>query len=232
MVKRPDSISKRIIDAAFELAAETGWRRVSLGDIAARASVTLAELAEHFSSKGAILIGFTRQIDAEVLANLDEETAEESPRDRLFGVIMKRFDALMPYKAGLAAILRAPDGDVASFAAGACRYVGSMGLMLEAAGVSTAGFHGRLRVQGLAAIYPTVLRTWLNEDAADMPRTMAALDRWLRRAEAADQWLCRRPSYRREEPPEPEAPEPEPARPRRARRRGRRTGRGGASASA
>lgn len=220
MVKRPDNLSKRIIDAAFALAAESDWRRVSLADIAARADLTLAEFAEHFSSKGAILLAFTKQIDAEVLTNLDDDTPSETPRDRLFGVMMKRFDALMPYKAGLAAMLRAPDGDLASFAAGACRYFGSMALMLEAAGISTAGLQGRLRVQGLATLYPGILRTWLSEDAPDMPRTMAALDRWLRRAESLDQWMCRRPAAKQteEQPDEPTPP-----------RRGRR---GGAEASA
>jgi AcrR family transcriptional regulator len=221
MVKRPDSLSKRVIDAAFALAAETDWRRVSLADIAARADVTLAEFAEHFSSKGAILLAFTKQIDAEVLANLDEEeTPSETPRDRLFGVMMKRFDALAPYKTGLAAMLRAPDGDLATFAAGACRYLHSMALMLEAAGISTAGLQGRLRVQGLATLYPGILRIWLNEEAEDMPRTMAALDRWLRRAESLERWMCHRPAARQTEE-QPDEPKP--------RRRGRR---GGATASA
>lgn len=228
MAKRPDSISKRIIDAAFALASEKDWRRVSLAEIAERAGSTLAELAEQFPSKGAILIAFARQTDAEVLENLDEDTEMETPRDRLFGVMMRRFDALAPYKAGLASMLRAPDTDLASFTAGACRYMGSMGLMLEAAGVSTAGLRGRLRVQGLAALYPAVLRVWLNEEAADMPRTMAALDRWLRRAELVDHWLCRRPYGRQAAPePEPETPSPPPS--RRGRRRG---GRGRAAASA
>lgn len=225
MVKRPDSISKRIIEAAFALAAEKDWRRVSLSEIVAHAELTLAEFAEEFSSKGAILIAFTRQIDAEVLENLDEKTETETPRDRLFGVMMKRFDALAPYKPGLASMLRTPDGDLATFAAGACRYLHSMALMLEAADISTAGLRGRLRVQGLAAIYPGILRVWLNEEAGDMPRTMAALDRWLRHAESVDQWLCRRPSMRREAEPEPEEPAPSP-------RRRRRRGGGRAAASA
>lgn len=228
MVKRPDSIFKRIIEAAFALAAERDWRKVSLSDIAAHAELTLAQFAEHFSSKGAILIAFTRQIDAAVLENLDEKIETETPRDRLFGVMMKRFDALAPYKAGLASMLRTPDGDLATFAAGACRYFHSMALMLEAAEISTAGLRGRLRVQGLAAIYPGILRIWLNEEAEDMPRTMAALDRWLRHAESVDQWLCRRPSARRAAEPEPEEPTPSPS-----RRRGRRGGgRGRAAASA
>ncbi len=197
MVKRPDTLSKHVIDAAFALAAETDWRRVSLADIAARADLTLAEFAAQFSSKGAILLAFTKQIDAEVLANLDDDTPSETPRDRLFDVMMKRFDALAPYKAGLAAMLRAPDGDLALFAAGACRYLQSMALMLEAAGISTAGFQGRVRGQGLATLYPGILRVWLSEEAADRPRTMGGLDRWLRRAESLDQWICRRPAARR-----------------------------------
>lgn len=221
--KRPGSAADRIIDAAFALASEQDWRRVSLGDIAARAGVTLGELAAHFSSKGEILVGFMRLIDEQVLNDIAPASEHETPRDRLFDIIMKRFDALAPYKAGMAAMLRAPDSDLGALAAGACRYFSAMGLMLEAAGISTAGWRGRLRVQGLAAIYPAVLRTWINEEAEDMPRTMAALDRWLQRAEALDQRLSGGPASAPESC-EPQAPPP--------RRRTRKSGGGRPSATA
>jgi AcrR family transcriptional regulator len=231
MVKRPESISKRAIDAAFELAAEKGWRRVALHEIAARAAMPLAEFAAAFPSKGVILVAFMRMIDEQVLENLDADTDEESPRDRLFGVMMKRFDALRPFKEGLAGMLRAPDGDLASFAAGTCRYIASMGLMLEAAGISSAGLRGRLRVQGLAALYPAVLRVWLNEDEEDMPRTMAALDRWLRNAEMIDQRLCGWSARPTAEPVRP-ADRPSPRGKTRRRRGGRKAGAAGATSPA
>jgi hypothetical protein len=55
--------------------------------------------------------------------------------------------------------------------------------MLEAAGVDTSGPAGALRVTGLAAIYASVFRTWLEDDDPGQARTMAALDRRLRRGE-------------------------------------------------
>ncbi len=227
MVKSPESISDRIIDAALELAAETSWRRVALHEIAERAGVTLAACAEEFPTKGAILVAFGRRIDQQVLENLEEPVEGEGARDRLFGVVMKRFDALRPYKPAIAGILRAPDGDLGSLAVGACRYLGSMGLMLEAAGVSTAGLRGRLRLQGLAALYPAVLCTWLKDDTEDMSRTMAALDRWLRNAEMLDQRLCGWTGGRARPAEPPPSPAPPPVSPRTAPRSGRRGGRGG-----
>ena len=57
--------------------------------------------------------------------------------------------------------------------------------MLEAAGISAHGVDGGLRVAGLAAVYASVFRTWLADDDAGLSRTMAALDRRLRRGEQA-----------------------------------------------
>jgi hypothetical protein len=59
----------------------------------------------------------------------------------------------------------------------------SMTWMLEAAGVSTAGVPGNLRVKGLAAVYLNTLRIWIGDESVDQSRTMAALDRGLRELE-------------------------------------------------
>ena len=42
-----------------------------------------------------------------------------------------------------------------------------------------------MRVQGLLAVYSAILPIWLNDDDPGMARTMAALDRRLRRGESA-----------------------------------------------
>jgi hypothetical protein len=57
--------------------------------------------------------------------------------------------------------------------------------MLAAAGISGEGGLGLLRVQGLLAVYSTIFPIWLNDDDPGMARTMAALDRRLRRGESA-----------------------------------------------
>jgi hypothetical protein len=61
--------------------------------------------------------------------------------------------------------------------------------MLEAAGVSTAGLRGALRVRGLMAVWLWALRAWERDESADLSGTMAALDTALRRAETAAAWL-------------------------------------------
>src|SRR5438132_786880 len=58
----------RIIDAAFSLIAQQGWRRLSLAEIAAEAGLPILTLYRAFPSKAAILRGFSRRIDETLLA--------------------------------------------------------------------------------------------------------------------------------------------------------------------
>jgi hypothetical protein len=60
----------------------------------------------------------------------------------------------------------------------------SQAWMLHAAGIGTDGPLGTARVAGLASVYSSLLRTWLDETDPAYPRTMAALDRRLKRGEA------------------------------------------------
>jgi hypothetical protein len=55
--------------------------------------------------------------------------------------------------------------------------------MLRAAGIGPEGLEGQLRTAGLGTIYASVFRTWLEDDDPGLARTMAALDRRLRRGE-------------------------------------------------
>jgi AcrR family transcriptional regulator len=211
MVRKAD-IPKAVVAAALELAVEQGWRRVSLHGIAERAGVPLADLYQRFSSKQAVLSAFVRGIDEEVLRGLDPEDAAEGPRDRLFAVLMRRFDALAPHKKAVGAILCDACADPLTLACGACRYLRSMAWMLEAAGISTAGIRGLIRVKGLCALYLPVLAVWLEDDTPDMAKTMAALDRWLRRAEWLELCVSCLPAPRREAAEGREAPQRGPER--------------------
>jgi len=55
--------------------------------------------------------------------------------------------------------------------------------MLEAAGIDSSGLKGLLRTKALSAVYLMSLRGWLKDDTADLSKTMAALDGYLRRLE-------------------------------------------------
>ena len=100
--------SEKAIRAAFDLAARLGWRYVTLADIAEEAGMSLAELYALYPSKDAIVAGFGRMVDDQVLSGTEPPSEEESVKDRLFDVLMRRFDAMTPHKDGIAAIFGPP----------------------------------------------------------------------------------------------------------------------------
>ena len=177
----------RIIDAALALAAERGWRGFALADVAGAAGLPLGEVAERYPGKGAILAGLTRRADRAVLAGFSPEDRGEPARDRVLDALMRRFDALRPWRAGLRAARRDPA--VALCAAPAL--LRSMAAMLEAAGIAGDGPRGRARAAGLAVIYMSAFRVWLEDDSDDSGATTAHLARALARADRFA-GLCRR----------------------------------------
>ncbi|MEK9753685.1 MAG: TetR family transcriptional regulator [Rhodospirillaceae bacterium] len=175
----------RLIDAAMTLAAETGWRGLSMRAVADAAGMPLADALGVFADKGRLLRGFTRRIDAAVLAGGGAVDPADTPRDRLFEVLMRRFDELAPYKPAVRRIARDLGRDPLALFCHADRLAGAMALMLECAVIDSNGISGRLRVKGLALVYGVAIRAWLADDSPDQAATMAALDRALMRAERA-----------------------------------------------
>ncbi len=170
----------RIIDAALSLIAREGWRRLAMAAIAAEAGLPILTLYRTFRSKPAILGAFFRRIDEMVLAAPLEASEDERPRDRVFDLLMRRFDALQPYRAAIEVLGRElPTDPLAALGAGA-RLLCSIAWMLEAAGIATDGLRGIVAVKLTAAAYLATGRVWLRDDSPDLAPTMAALDRRLR----------------------------------------------------
>lgn len=182
-----DDASQAIIDSAFALAASRGWAQVGLEDIAEAAEVSLAELHDQFRSKNEIVAAYTAAIDRGVLAARDPEMAGRPAHERLFDVLMKRFDLLNAQKEGVGAILRSCPADPEALLCGPLALRRSMRWTLEAAGLSSAGLRGRVRAKALAALYISMLPVWLRDDSEDMARTMAVLDRRLKRLKRLDE---------------------------------------------
>jgi len=169
----------RVLAAALECAARKSWADVTLLDIADAAKLPLADLRNEVSSKVDILAALLRAVDDEVLKRAPKRAEGQAPRDVLFDIVMSRFDVLGPHKGALKSIHASGPADLAL----ARPLLSSMHWMLQAAGIGTDGAGGTLRVTGLAAVYASVFRTWLEDDDPGHARTMAALDRRLRRGE-------------------------------------------------
>lgn len=197
MAKRPrrrpaaDNDADRVLDAVLQLVPVEGWAPLTMRQVARAAGLTLPELMALYPSKQALLTAFSRRIDIAVAQALDPDSdPAASARDRLFEVVMARFDALLPHKEAVRTMFhdlrRDPAGTVCAMAA----LRRSSAWMLECAGLSSSGLAGEIRLQGLAAISAATFRVWLGDDSEDMARTMAALDRRLACAERTVRRAC------------------------------------------
>lgn len=175
-----------LIASAFQLAAERGWAQVSVAAAARAAALPLHEARARFPTKPMLLLRFGRMADQAALMDL----APEGPvRDRLFDLLMRRFDVLQAHRAGVLALLRTLPTDPPTALLLALTTRRSMRWMLDAVDVNSRGVRGELRVRGLIAVWLWTVRTWERDESADLSTTMATLDAALHRAENAAGWL-------------------------------------------
>jgi AcrR family transcriptional regulator len=89
-----NSPRENIVLALMQLANTHEWNDVTLPMIAEKAGVSLDIMREYFPSKGAMLAGFAKIIDAKVLKGTTADMNDEPVRDRLLDIMLRRFDAL------------------------------------------------------------------------------------------------------------------------------------------
>jgi AcrR family transcriptional regulator len=180
---RGSSDRDKAVDALMALLAEHSLDDIGLAEVAGRAGLKLSQLRAEFGSTLAILAAHIKDIDRIVLAGGDAEMTEEPARERLFDVLMRRIEALTPYKDAVRSILRSARRRPALGLALNAMAVRSQRWMLEAAGIGANGPRGGLRAQGAALMFARVLAVWVDDEEEGLDRTMATLDRGLSSAE-------------------------------------------------
>ena len=173
---------QQAIEALMRLVAARSWEGIELGDIAQEAGFDLKTLRGLFPSKGAMLGGFARMIDDAMLDGSGADMADEPLRERLFDVMMRRIDALSPYKPALTKLIPALRRNPLELAAMNGVALNSWRYMLASANIPTEDALGHLRLQGAVLIFSKVLDTWLKDEDEGLARTMATLDKELDKA--------------------------------------------------
>lgn len=168
--------------AFLQLLEETSFERIDLADVAERSSVPLSELRVDFASPRDLLAAFFRATDRQVLAAgpSTDELSDEPPKERLFEVLMRRLDALEPYRGAVRALVRSARRNPPLALLLLHLGVRSQMWMLAAAGITSTGLAGAARARGLALLFGRIVGIWLDdEEDPGLARTMAALDREL-----------------------------------------------------
>lgn len=193
-----------VISAAFALGAEKGWRHVTPAAAARYAGLDLAKVRSAYPCTATILKTFGHMADSFALTGA---LTDGSVRDRLFDILLRRFDFLQMYRPGVVALMRAlPFCPPLAYAMAELN-IASMGWLLEGAGVDATGLRGALAKRGLLAVWLYGLRAWAEDESQDLTATMAAVDKALARAEGIANRFSASPLV------DPDAPLPQGASP-------------------
>lgn len=183
MAKRA-AAKKDLLETVFEVLAERGRTGDCAREATARAGVSLVELYRRFPSEDDLLRAVTRRVDESMLEADDEELEGLPPRDRVFELMMRRFEALQPFQAGLRRLAADGRRDPALLLFTAIRLDRSLSWLQAAAGLPAAGLRARFARRILGLAYLRTMQVWFEDEGRDMAKTMAELDQALRRIEA------------------------------------------------
>ncbi|MBI3437365.1 MAG: hypothetical protein HY054_01705 [Proteobacteria bacterium] len=175
------SVRRDLARAALATAGASGWRDLTLLDLARAAGRPVSDF--YGASLGEAIDCVEEAFDRAVADNLENFDAGQSVRDRLFDLIMKRFEAMEPHRAAVLAMEAGFDRDPILLTAQHQRHVRCARWVLALAGLEADGMTGNARAQGLGVIIGQARAAWRGDDAGDFAKTMASLDKNLRRAE-------------------------------------------------
>lgn len=175
------SIRRDLARAALSLAAVSPWREITLVQLADTASRPVSDF--YGASLGEAIDCVEEAFDRAIGEDLDKLDPSQSVRDRLFELIMRRFEAMEPHRAAVLAMEVGADRDPVLMGAAHQRHVRCARWVLALAGLEADGMTGNARAQGLGVIIGQARAAWRGDDAGDFNKTMASLDKNLRRAE-------------------------------------------------
>lgn len=188
MADRPDIIERGLV-AALELAEDTSWSGLTLSQIATKADLTLGDF-HGVASKDDLADAAESYFDKAMSS--EGVPSDAVPRERLFDVIMLRFEAMEPYRAGLLSLMKFRETSPSRLAhlVGARRQSAEWALVSAGLDDETTAAK-TLKILAVGYVIAMTERAWRKEDSTDFARTMSALDRELRQTEEKIDWLKR-----------------------------------------
>lgn len=181
MAQLDSSIRRDLARAALSLAGSVPWREITLIRLADAAARPVADF--YGASLWEAVECVEEAFDRAIADDLDQLDPKQSVRDRLFELIMRRFEAMEPHREAVLAMEQGIDRDPTLLASAHQRNVRCARWVLALAGLEADGMTGQARAQGLGVIIGQARAAWRGDSAGDFAKTMASLDKNLRRAE-------------------------------------------------
>jgi ubiquinone biosynthesis protein COQ9 len=170
---------KQLVDGAFRLLARKSWSELTLAAIARAAKLSLVDALAIAPSKAALVGVILRATAHETSRRYKPDSGPQSARERIFDVTMTWFEVQQPKKPAMRALYTGLRGDPLALIS-ARREVIRCADQILALAEADAGPAAFVVAGSLAGILLRATFVWI-DDGRDMDKTMAQLDRDLRR---------------------------------------------------
>lgn len=173
----------RLVTSALRLIASHGWQNLTI-DACAKAAKIKPALAHNLCKRPVDLIPLIAAcVDDQAFAPFGKISG--SAHDRLFDLIMARFDIMQKHRQAFAAMATAARHDRA-LAVALLRCTPDSGYrLIEAAHLPPPQPPRPVLAAGIIAVYAWAFRAWQSDTSRDMAKVMAATDRALKWADKA-----------------------------------------------
>lgn len=176
------SPESRLVAAAISAISKAGWSSVSLLILAKKARIDRDLLADLCANKPALLILIAKSAEGKFLDSLPEADETMPLRDRVFDAMLCWFESLADIRPVFQAIRDESGpgpGNIADFLPVTRRIAP---WIAESAKLPATGLKGLAVNAGVSLLLAETVSIWLG-DTAELPKTMAHLDRRLRTIE-------------------------------------------------
>lgn len=175
---------KIIINKSFELIEKIGWERFSFQKLSEKEKIPLNFLKTNYKCKYTVIEKFSQMIDRQVESNIRaDDLMDSSIKDKLFELIMLRFDELESFKKALKNIFLSTKKNPLLISIISKNLLNSFDFYLEVSNSYQNSPTDIFKKNFLLLIYSLVFETWLNDNSEDLSKTMSQLDKYLSIAE-------------------------------------------------
>ena len=175
---------KIIINKSFELSEKIGWERFSFQKLSEKEKIPLNFLKTNYKCKYTVIEKFSQMIDRQVESNIRaDDLMDSSIKDKLFELIMLRFDELESFKKALKNIFLSTKKNPLLISIISKNLLNSFDFYLEVSNSYQNSPTDIFKKNFLLLIYSLVFETWLNDNSEDLSKTMSQLDKYLSIAE-------------------------------------------------
>jgi hypothetical protein len=167
--------------AILDVLAREKWSNITLASVARAAKLPLTDVLAIVPSKTSLPGLILKNVARQTMHRHKAAAASENPRERLFDVTMTWFDTQQSHASALKKLYRALQYDPATLLAMRGNIADAAGELLALA-EADFGLSARLQAAIFAGVLVRATSVWRDDDE-EMGRTMAQLERDLRRLE-------------------------------------------------